>query len=94
MQAHESLGILVGDPRYAECGRDLEQVHAQAFVHATYALVPVCPPEYVPNAGVGGRVHLRALSLQTSSQHIQGIYHGCTERSRSGTDNSCGHVAR
>lgn len=63
MQAHEPLGILVGDPRYAECGRDLEQVHAQAFVHATYALVPVCPPEYVPNAGVGGRVHLGTLSL-------------------------------
>lgn len=93
VQTHESLGILVGDPGYTECGCDLEQVHAQAFVHAADTLIPVCLPEYVPNAGVGGRVHLRALSLQTSSQHIQRVYHGRTKGPRGGTDNSCRQVA-
>lgn len=93
MQTHESLGILVGDPGYAECGRNLEQVHAQAFVHATDTLIPVGPPEYVPNASVGGRVHLRALSLQTSSQHIQRVYHGRTKGPRGGTDDSRRQIA-
>lgn len=75
MEAENSLRVLVDNPRDTEGWRDLEQIRRQSLVHPSQSLVPVRLSRHVPDAGIGGWVHDRALSLESRAKDVQGVDH-------------------